>query len=179
MDTLRTQRLVLDAVTGADTQLVLQYCQDPELQRYVPVPRPYTMETAIGYTQGYAADAKWLWAIRERVDGPLLGVIELSPQELKSAELGFWLGVDHRGRGIMTEAAIAVVEYGFTIAALEHIEWRAIEGNVASAIVARKTGFRYEGFRRKAMPHRDVRLDGWVASILRTDDRSPQGGWPV
>lgn len=179
MDVLRTRNLVLDAVTASDTQRVFEYCQDPVLQGFVPVPVPYTTDSAIGYTQSYAKDARWLWAIRERVDGPLLGVIELSPHELKSAELGFWLGAEHRGRGIMTEAAIAVVEYGFTVAGLDHIAWCAVVGNVPSAMVARNAGFRYEGLRRMSMPHRDVRLDGWFGSILRTDDRSPQGGWPV
>lgn len=179
MDTLRTRNLVLDAVTPADTQRVFEYCQDETLQSFVPVPVPYTMDAAIGYTRSYAVDARWLWAIRERADGPLLGVIELKPHELASAELGFWLGSEHRGRGIMTEAAIAVVEYAFTVAGLEHVDWCAVVGNVPSAIVARNAGLRYEGLRRKSMPHRDVRLDGWFGSILRTDDRSPQGGWPV
>jgi RimJ/RimL family protein N-acetyltransferase len=179
MDTLRTRNLVLDAVTPADSQRVFDACQDPVLQSYVPVPVPYTMEAATGYTQGYAVDARWLWAIRERMDGPLLGVIELKPHGLGSAELGFWLGSDHRGRGIMTEATIAVIEYAFTVAGLEHVDWCAVVGNVPSAIVARNAGLRYEGLRRKSMPHRDVRLDGWFGSILRTDDRSPQGGWPV
>jgi RimJ/RimL family protein N-acetyltransferase len=179
VETLRTANLVLDAVTAADTDRVFEYCQDPVLQGFVPVPVPYTRETALGYTQGYAADAKNLWAIRTRVDGPLLGVIELSPKPLRSAELGFWLGGEHRGRGIMTEAAIAVVEYGFSVAGLEHIDWCAVVGNVGSARVARSAGFRYEGLRRKSMPHRDVRLDGWFGSILRTDDRTPQPGWPA
>ena len=179
MDTLRTRSLVLDAVTAADTQRVFEYCQDPTLQGYVPVPVPYTMEAATGYTQSYAKDAPWLWAIRDRVNGPLLGVIELSPHELASAELGFWLGADHRGRGIMTEATIAVVEYAFTVAGLDHLNWCAVVGNVPSAIVARNAGLRYEGLRRRSMPHRGVRLDGWFGSILRTDDRAPQGSWPV
>jgi RimJ/RimL family protein N-acetyltransferase len=179
IETLRTANLALDAVTAADTERVLAYCQDTTLQGFVPVPVPYTQESALGYTQTYAADARWLWAIRERLDGPLLGVIELSPHELNSAELGFWLGAEHRGRGIMTEAAIAVVEYGFSVAGLEHIAWCAVVGNVGSAMVARKAGFRYEGLRRKSMPHRDARLDGWFGSILRTDDRTPQAGWPV
>lgn len=176
---LRTERLVLDAVTGADTQRVFEYCQDPALQATVPVPVPYTLETARGYTEGYAADARWLWAIRERMDGPLLGVIELMPREAKAAELGFWLGAEHRGRGIITEAAIAVVDFGFSVAELELIQWCAVVGNTASAHVARQAGFRYEGLRRKGMVHRTERLDGWYAGILSTDDRTPQPGWPI
>ena len=180
MTMITTARLRLDAVAPSDVDRVLEYCADEELQGYVPVPIPYTHETAVGFVEGYAASAKHLWAIRQNEGGPLLGVIELKPNELASAELGFWLGRPHRGTGIMTEAAAAVVDFGFAAdgAALDRIWWCAVVGNAASAIVARRVGFRYEGLRRLALEHRDRRLDGWFAALLSTDDRVPQPGWP-
>lgn len=176
---LTTARLVLDAVTAADTDAVLEYCNDPELQAYVPVPVPYTRDSAIGYTEGFAPNAPLLWAIRE--NNSFLGVIELKVHELASAELGFWLGRPHRSRGIMTEAARAVVDFGFDPAGgdLDHIDWCAVVGNIGSARVARNAGFRYEGLRRQAIVHRDKRLDAWFAGLLRTDDRTAQDGWPA
>ncbi|MEO7722137.1 MAG: GNAT family protein [Pseudolysinimonas sp.] len=121
-----------------------------------------------------------LWAIRRREDAPLLGVIELTPEPIGSAELGYWLGHPHRGNRIMSEAIRAVVEFGFAPegADLTRISWCAVAGNVASARAARSAGFRFEGERRQALPHRDERRDGWFASLLRTDDHAPQGGWP-
>jgi len=176
---LRTPRLLLDAVRPDDTDAVLEYCNDPALQGYIPVPVPYTRESAEGYTGGYAPRAPLLWAIRE--SGQLVGVIELKVHELASAELGYWLGKPHRNRGIMTEAAKAVVEFGLDPVGgnLEHIDWYAVVGNIGSATVARNAGFRYEGLRRRALPHRDRRLDAWAASLLRDDERTPQPGWPL
>lgn len=179
--TLTTARLRLDPVTSSDTDAVFEYCNDTDLQGYIPVPAPYTRQHAASYTEGYAPKAPWLWAIRAVGGRGLLGVIELKPQELRSAELGYWLGRPHRGRGIMTEAAVAVVDFGFGTngAALTHIDWRAVVGNVGSAAVAFRIGMRYEGLRRQSLAHRDHRLDAWCASILNTDDRAPQPGWPA
>ena len=176
--TLSTPRLHLDAVLPSDADAVLAYCVDEELQGYVPVPIPYTRESAVGYVEGYAPKNKNLWAIRMHEGGPLLGVIELKPNPLASAELGYWLGRPHRGAGIMSEAAVAVVDHGFA-SGLDHITWCAVVGNTGSAVVARRAGFHYEGLRRRALEHRDHRLDGWFASLLSTDDRTPQDGWPL
>ena len=178
---LTTERLRLDAVVPADADDVLEYCSDAILQAFVPVPVPYTRETAEGYVTGYAENAPMLWAIRP-LDGPrMLGVIELMPETPGSAELGYWLGTEHRGSGIMSEAIRAVVDFGLAAggADLTRISWCAVVGNVASARAARAAGFHYEGERRRAMPHRDERRDGWFASLLRDDDRAPQDGWPV
>jgi RimJ/RimL family protein N-acetyltransferase len=136
------------------------------------------METARGYTVDYAGRAKHLWAMRDD-DRRLLGVIELTPHPLASAELGYWLGAPFRGRGYMTEAARAVVDFGFDGLGLDQISWCAVVGNAASAVVARRTGFAFEGTRRLALEHRDHRLDGWFGSLLRTDDRAEKPGWPA
>jgi len=178
---LTTERLRLGAVlpTGADD--VFEYCNDETLQRFVPVPVPYTRETARGYAVGYAEKAPMLWAIRLLNDARLLGVIELIPEPLGSAELGYWLGDEHRGAGVMTEAIRAVVDFGLAPdgADLTRISWCAVVGNRASAAAARSSGLRFEGERRQALPHRDERRDGWFASLLRGDDRDPKDGWPL
>ena len=178
---LTTARLVLDAVDPADTSAIFEYCNDPALQQYVPVPVPYTQAAAASYTQGYAPKAPWLWAIRFDKNSALVGVIELKPRELRSAEMGFWLGLPHRGRGIMTEAAVAIIDFGFSTegAALTHIDWCAVVGNIGSATVAQRVGMSYEGMRRQSLAHRDHRRDAWFASILSTDVRTPQAGWPL
>ena len=98
---LATERLRLDAVVPTDADDVLEYCSDPTLQQFVPVPVPYTRETAEGYTAGYAAKAPMLWAMRGHDDDRLLGVIELIPAPLASAELGYWLGSAHRGANLL------------------------------------------------------------------------------
>ncbi|MCX7520959.1 GNAT family protein [Microbacterium sp. STN6] len=61
---------------------------------------------------------------------------------------------------------------------LRRIEWRAFVGNTASAGVARRAGFRFEGMHRLAGVQRGIRLDDWSAALLATDPRTPVPGWP-
>jgi RimJ/RimL family protein N-acetyltransferase len=182
--TLETERLLLDSLTERDEDAVYRYCQDEELQRWVPVPIPYQRASARFFVGAYAKDASAsptliLWAIRS--DGILRGVIELRLEPLGSATVGFWLGRDHRGQGIMTEALQAVVEYAFEEAGLglTRIHWESLVGNYASAIVAQRAGFQFEGVSRQSLVHRDIRVDSWQAVLLRSDSREPTEGWPL
>ena len=97
-----------------------------------------------------------------------------------AGELGYWMAARSRRRGLLTEAARAVIDWGFSAdgAALERIEWRAVVGNLGSARAARTLGFRYEGVLRRALSNSFGRDDGWVAGLLHSDDRMPQP-WPV
>ena len=181
---IHSQRIVLDAVVPADVDAVLEYCVDDELQRWVPLPVPYRRSDAEFFTGSYASSAGptfGLWAIRLESGGPLVGAIELRFEPLKSATIGFWLGKPHRGQGIMTEAVQTLVEYAFDPQGfdLERLHWEAVAGNWASAIVARRNGFRYEGVARRGLVHRSERLDGWQATLLRSDARSETDGWPL
>jgi RimJ/RimL family protein N-acetyltransferase len=187
--TLETERLLLDSLTERDEDAVYRYCQDAELQRWVPVPIPYLRASARFFVGAYAKDASvsptlTLWAIRSRdilSGGILRGVIELRLEPLGSATVGFWLGRDHRGQGIMTEALQALVEYAFEEAGLglTRLHWESLVGNYGSAIVARRAGFQFEGVSRQSLVHRDIRVDSWQAVLLRSDSREPTEGWPL
>lgn len=77
---------------------------------------------------------------------PLVGAVSLSvvPQHQR-AELGYWIGVPYWGNGYCTEAAIAMIEYGFETLALHKISARHMSGNPASGRVMVKAGMKYEG----------------------------------
>jgi RimJ/RimL family protein N-acetyltransferase len=179
-----SERLVLDALTSDDAEAVFRYCQDAELQRWVPIPVPYDRASAEFFTGPYSLDAATsksftLWAIR--ASGALVGAIELRHEELGSASVGYWLGHEHRGRGIMTEALGILIEYAFDEAgfALQRMHWQAVVGNYASGIVARRNGFTFEGTGRGALPFRGKRVDAWQATLLADDSRDPVDGWPL
>jgi len=182
--TIRSTRLHLDAVVPGDVAAVLEYCVDEELQRWVPLPVPYQLSDAEYFTGTYAASAGAtfaLWAIRLAPGGPLVGAIELRFEPLGSATVGFWLGKPHRGQGIMTEALATIVEYAFDPQGydLTRLHWEAVAGNWASAIVARRNGFTYEGTQRQSLVHRTSRVDSWQASLLRGDPTTFSEGWPL
>lgn len=70
-------------------------------------------------------------------------------------ELGYWLRSDLAGRGLMTEAAAAVCEFGFDRMRIHRIELRAAVDNRPSQRVAEKVGFVREARLKEA---------GWVQS---------------
>ena len=68
-----------------------------------------------------------------------------------SAELGYWLGEAHWGRGIMTEAVRAVTAHGFDALGVRRIFALPFAANAASARVLEKAGYRLEGVMREAV----------------------------
>jgi RimJ/RimL family protein N-acetyltransferase len=183
--TLRTPRLELSAPAESDVDEIFAACQDPDIQRYTTVPSPYRHEDAVGFIEKtvrwWAEGAEATWAMRH-ADG-LAGVVGLHRlgASTGAAELGYWVTPRFRGRGLLTEASRAVVDWGFSPEGLglARIEWRAVVGNVASARAARTLGFRYEGLLRAALRQSSgERDDGWIAGLLADDDRTPQE-WPV
>jgi ribosomal-protein-alanine N-acetyltransferase len=58
----------------------------------------------------------------------------------RSANLGYWVRLTREGQGIATQAARALLAFGFDTLQLARIEIVAAEGNAASAAVARKAG---------------------------------------
>lgn len=78
-----------------------------------------------------------------------------------SAEFGYWLAEEFWGKGIMTEAVIAFVDYCFENFPLKRMFASAYANNPASARVLEKAGFVLEGRLRK-----NVIKDGQVLDSL-------------
>ncbi len=76
-----------------------------------------------------------------------------------SAEIGYWLGKEHWGQGIMTEAVKLVTEYGFERLGLKRIYAFAFPSNKASAGVLKNVGYKYEGKLRKHVKKGNKFLD--------------------
>jgi len=68
----------------------------------------------------------------------------------RSAAIGYWLGQDAEGHGLMTRAVAALLQHGFRTLDLNRIELRAGVRNRRSRAVAERLGFRHEGTLRKA-----------------------------
>ena len=178
--TLRTERLVLRAPTADDIDAITAACQDPAIQRFTSVPSPYARTDAEDFVRLVAEwweDAsQTVWTIYEQ--DVLVGAVGLHHIDQGAAEIGYWGVAEHRGRGLLGEAALAVTDWGFDALGLVRLSWRAVAGNLPSARLARSLGFRYEGTLRQAFMHGAHRDDGWVAGLLASDDRMPVA-WPV
>ncbi|QEW00689.1 GNAT family N-acetyltransferase [Microbacterium caowuchunii] len=184
--TLRTARLELSPPTRDDIDAIHDACQDADIQRYTTVPSPYTRDDAESFIDRVAE--QWqegvhlTWGIHQ--DGLLVGTVGLYRMDRAgtgAAEIGYWVAPGARGHGVLSEAANAVLDWGFSAAGpdLARVEWRAVVGNVASARGARSVGFRYEGTLRQAIRNGSgVRSDAWIGGILPADPRTPVR-WPV
>lgn len=63
--------------------------------------------------------------------------------------MGYWLGESHWGKGIMSEAVKAIVNFGFGELGLERIEAGVFVGNDGSEKILLNLGFILEGVARR------------------------------
>lgn len=83
--------------------------------------------------------------MRLKETGELVGTIGWRAAEPGVVDLGFWLGVDHRGRGLMTEAARATIEAAFRWGAAEAVRTSCRSTDWATRQVIIRCGFQWEG----------------------------------
>jgi RimJ/RimL family protein N-acetyltransferase len=196
---LETSRLRLDSPVASDRDRVVEHCQDPTFERYLTLPWPYTLKDADFFLgqmvpTGWSSDTEYTWALRFRDDArglpvsrgtapsdvpddtaDLLGVISF---RLSSRSIGFWLGAQHRGAGLMPEAFAAVARWVFDTG-FPKIAWECVVGNLASASVARGAGFRFGGEKPSAMAYRDgSHPQSWEGTLVPHNCGVPQDGWP-
>lgn len=69
--------------------------------------------------------------------------------------VGYWLSQAYTGRGIMTRAAQAIVDFAFGELGLNRVYLRCATGNHASCAIAERLGFQLEGILREEMRNRD------------------------
>jgi len=114
-ETFTTERLVLRRVAPSDAPAVFRnYAQDPEVVRFL-LWRPHT---SLAETESFLRNAvdwweagkEFNWVISLRGTDEAIGMIGAAPKNFK-VEVGYVLARDYWGRGIMTEAGRAVVDW--------------------------------------------------------------------
>ncbi len=172
--TLRTERLILRPFRREDAPYVRELAGARKVaDNTLTIPHPYPEGEAEkwigGHASAFRAGELVIFAITTAADG-LVGAVGLMLENGSGiAELGYWVGVPYWGRGYATEAAAAVVEYGFRNLALQRIWARAFARNPASSRVLEKIGMAHEGTQRKGLRKNDELLDTQLYAILRED----------
>src|SRR5690606_34305364 len=116
-------------------------------------------------------------AITNRTSRDVVGATGLTlDAEHDRAELGYWIGVQHWGRGYATEAAAALVAYGFEHLGLNRIYATHLLRNPMSGRVMEKIGMREEGVLRQYVKKWGEYEDIVVRSILRSEFAQPRTG---
>lgn len=167
---LRTDRLLLRPYRMADVDAVFEYGKDPEWGRYLDVPQPYTRRSAeADVARAVLADPDTvpIWAIVH--ENRVVGGISLSAYGPGAAEMGYSLTRTLWGQGLMTEAATAVLAFGFGKAGLARIQASTDVRNAASWRVMEKVGMTRTGIARQNRLHRGTRVDDVLYEALREE----------
>ena len=137
---LATPRLSLRRPAERDIEAIVSIVGHWEVAcRLARVPHPYGPEDARFFLERIVP-AEWIWAITLGDEDRLIGAVGLTPEQ-ETAELGYWLAPAHWSRGIATEAARAVVDFGLERLGLPGLTSGYFEDNPASGRVLVKLGF--------------------------------------
>lgn len=147
---------------ATDLPSLLAHANDREVSRQLRdrFPHPYEPSHALGFLQWVGQQpVETVWAIALE-DSAVGGVGLQLGQDIErvSAEIGYWLGRDHWGRGLATAALRAVTEHAFAQFELTRIFAVPFAENLASIRVLEKAGYVLEGqLRRSAIKDGVVR----------------------
>jgi ribosomal-protein-alanine N-acetyltransferase len=168
---IETERLDLLPLAESDIPELVPLIGAREVaETTLRIPHPYEERHAREFLARPAKENELRLVIRMRSKGLLCGGVGLHPDdEHNRAELGYWIGVPFWGNGYATEAAQAVVRYGFETLNFNRIFAAHFAGNNASGNVLRKIGMHYEGRMRQAVLKSGKFIDLERYAILRED----------
>lgn len=169
--TLNTERLRIRPYDLADVPSLHQLIGVREVAaNLLRVPHPYTEQDARSFINSSKESPEARFAVILRSEDIVIGGIglDIDPSHPR-AELGYWLGVPYWGHGYATEAATAVLEYGFQTLGLHRIWASAFHYNEPSAKVLRKIGMKHEGCLRQHVLKWGQFIDLEMYAILRSE----------
>lgn len=175
MPVLDTPRLRLRKLTMHDAQDIFEYSQDPLVAKHVLWDAHRNVSESRNYLRymlrKYRMCEPASWGIEWKETGKIIGTIGFMwiQTDNACAEVGYSLARAHWGKGIMTEALHAVIDYGFDMLKLNRIEAIHECSNPASGSVMRKCGMQFEGTLRQKLFNKGRYVDVDMYAILRSD----------
>ena len=173
---LTTKRLLLRPPQAGDGAAIVAALGDWEVTRWLArVPFPYRLDDAVRFLDWERVERP---RSRDRVFGidrdGLIGMISLRDYG-PTPVLGYWLGKPFWGRGIMTEAAIACLDWFFATTQAPVVYSGVFHFNHASLAIQEKLGFTQSGrsallclAREAEVEHIDTQLTLGVWKARRT-----------
>jgi [ribosomal protein S5]-alanine N-acetyltransferase len=117
-------------------------------------PHPYTSSDAEDWIRSVEDQGEPTLNFAIVLDGEPIGAVGLErfgDVERRVAEIGYWLGEAHWGKGLTTEAVIATSTYAFTTLDIDRLHAGVFEWNPASCRVLEKAGYQFEARLRKSV----------------------------
>lgn len=135
---LRTERLTLRPLAKTDVKAFVALAGDIEVARMTSdIPHPLDEGKGLAWLAPSRGEVRF--AIE--MEGRMIGSAGYFKRKPTSAELGFWLGRGFWGAGLVPEAAVAIIRYGFDEGGLAEFTSSHFIDNPASERVLAKLGF--------------------------------------
>jgi ribosomal-protein-alanine N-acetyltransferase len=175
---LETERLVLREITMDDLDWYIGHFSRPEMVEGQDFPAPESREVAEEELRKYIVDLfknrdGFRWGVSLKGDRRLVGSLGYYKWARPSghmAEMGYDLQREQWGKGIMSEAMRAVIEFGFERMMLTRIEAFVFLSNARSWRMLEGLGFKREGIlRSRGFTNEGVVSDDTLYSLLRSD----------
>jgi RimJ/RimL family protein N-acetyltransferase len=168
-----TERLLMREFRAEDWTAVWRYQNDSRYLRYYEW-TGRTPEEAQAFVQMFINQQqaqprlKYQLAVTMKETGKLIGNcgIRRTAVTATEADIGYELSPEHWGHGYATEAATAILKFGFTELQLHRIWAECVADNVGSAHVLTKIGMTQEGHLREKSYYKDRWWDTLLFAIL-------------
>lgn len=175
-ETIETERLILRRFRYDDDDAMLKnFIADEKIQSLYSEPVYTTKDAVKGlldkYIGSYEKDDYYRWAITEKNTDECIGQIAYFLVDSKNhfAEIEYCIGSEFQRRGYATEAAKAVIAYGFDRINLHKVQICTKTINAASKRVIEKCGLTYEGTLRDYFYMNGEYVGRLYFSILRSE----------
>ena len=176
---LTTERLMLRDFVESDSEAVLAYQQDPLYLRYYEW-TSRTEEEVRAFLkiflnhQQQVPRIKFQFAVTLKSTGQLIGScgVRRDSPVAREGDMGYELDPKHWGNGYATEAAQAVLDFGFSHMDLQRVSAWCIADNLASARVLEKIGMKLEKRMRNHQYFKGKWWDALSYAILHEDWRA-------
>jgi len=170
---LETERLILNAIDPTDIPQIVDYLQDKVYSDFTSnIPYPYRKEDAEYWLklaeEAFANRKGFTFAIRSK-DKKLIGAIGLHDEGSDKAELGYWIGIPYWNKGYVTEAAKAIIDFGFKELNFNKIFATYFPHNPASGKVMEKIGMKKEALLKQHLKKDGRYYDIPLYAIFRTE----------
>ena len=170
---IKTEKLLLRKMTDADAPEIQFLRSDDRVMKYIDREKTKTVEEAIAFIQkiNTAVDNNesimWAIALQDKPE-TMIGTIcfwNINTTHYR-AEVGYMLHPHYWNKGLMKEALLAAIDFGFNVMKLHSMEGRINPDNNVSGILLEKTGFIREAYFKEDFFFRDKFIDTAVYSLL-------------
>ncbi len=156
MPVLQGKGFCLRPYREGDAEALSRVGNNPAIARNLVAtfPSPYTLADAEAWIASCAGSPETEVRCAITIDDVVCGGIGLYPRPLWSpytCEMGYWLGEEYWGRGIVSAAVDLVVTHAFEKLDAQRVQSFVYDWNTASQRVLEKNGFRLEGRLRRAV----------------------------